>query len=129
MSDNVRKDLCYNLRWKEAKRTWLLSFIGGSAVKDFAKTFYSSKAWKDCRESYRKSRQGLCEVCLAQGILTPAEIVHHKIEINPVNINDPTVTLSWENLQCVCRECHAKAHGATERRWAIDEEGYAVAKE
>ena len=95
-------------------------------MKDFAKTFYSSKAWKDCRESYRKSRQGLCEVCLAQGILTPAEIVHHKIEINPVNINDPTVTLSWENLQCVCRECHAKAHGATERRWAIDQEGHAV---
>ena len=98
-------------------------------MKDFAKTFYSSKAWKNCRESFRTSRQGLCEICLAKGLIVPAEIVHHKIEINPVNIHDPSVTLSWDNLQCVCRECHAQIHGAVEKRWVIDEDGHAVAKE
>ena len=97
-------------------------------MQDFARTFYSSKVWKKTREAYRKSRQNLCEPCLLKGIITPAEIVHHKIELNPVNINDPTVSLCWDNLQCVCRECHAKAHGATDKRWYIDEEGRVISR-
>lgn len=92
-------------------------------MKDFAETFYKSKAWKACRDSYMQSRSGLCEDCLANGIYTPAEIVHHVIPLTPENIKDPEVALSWSNLRAVCRECHAIAHGARDRRYKVDPSG------
>ena len=52
-------------------------------AKDFAKAFYSSKAWQDCRNSYAAKRLHLCERCLARGIYRPGDIVHHVIEITP----------------------------------------------
>ena len=61
-------------------------------MKSFAKAFYKSKAWKECRAAYARRAGGLCERCLANGIYKAGEIVHHKIEITPENINDPTVT-------------------------------------
>lgn len=97
-------------------------------MKPYARQFYSSKAWQHTRDAYRKYRKNLCEVCLAKGVITPAEIVHHKIELTPDNIIDPAVTLNWNNLQCVCRECHAAAHGARQTRWIIDENGAVYAK-
>ena len=98
-------------------------------MKDFAAAFYKSKTWQRTREAYAKSRRHLCEVCLAKGVMTPAEIVHHKIEITPENIGNPDITLNWDNLQCVCRECHAVAHGARQRRWKVDEFGRVTGKD
>lgn len=97
-------------------------------MKDFARTFYSSKAWQHTRDAYRKSKRNLCEICLAKGLITPAEIVHHKIELTPENVNDPDITLDWNNLQCVCRECHANIHARSGRRWKVDELGRVSAK-
>lgn len=96
-------------------------------MREFAKDFYSSGAWKNCRANYLKYRQGLCEPCLAKGLYTPAEIVHHKVELSPDNISDPSITLCFDNLQCVCRLCHAAAHGS-DRRWDIDESGHVTAR-
>lgn len=79
-------------------------------MKDFAARLYSSRAWKDCRQAYRKSVGGLCEICLAKGLYKPGEIVHHKIHLTPNNINNPAITLDWNNLQLVCRDCHAEIH-------------------
>ena len=98
-------------------------------MKDFAKGFYKSQAWKRCCVAYRKAVGGLCEECASHGILTPGEIVHHKKPLTPYNINDPTITLDWSNLQLVCRECHAKAHGAHEHRYKVDEWGRVTATE
>lgn len=95
-------------------------------MKDFAKSFYTSRAWKNCRRAYAASVGGLCEDCKAKGLITPGEIVHHKTELTPENINRPEITLDWENLRLVCRECHAKAHGARERRYVVDELGRVV---
>lgn len=95
-------------------------------MKDFAKSFYTSRAWKNCRRAYAASVGGLCEDCKANGLITPGEIVHHKIELTPENINDPAVTLSWSNLKLVCRECHAKKHGARERRYTVDPLGRVI---
>lgn len=92
-------------------------------MKDYAKQFYSSKAWQKTRTAYSKSKRNLCEVCLAKGIITPAEIVHHKIELTPLNITNPNITLNWDNLQCVCRECHAYIHDRSKKRWKVDELG------
>lgn len=92
-------------------------------MQDFAKGFYSSMAWKNCRAAYAKSKHNLCEVCLKRGIYRPGEIVHHKVAITPDNISDPSVTLNWDNLQVVCRDCHAKAHDKVPRRYKLDELG------
>ena len=67
-------------------------------AKEYAKAFYSSKRWQDCRNAYGKSKGWLCENCLRSGIYNPGEIVHHKIEISPVNINTPEIALAWDNL-------------------------------
>ena len=88
-------------------------------MKPYAEEFYKSKAWKDCRAAYIKSVGGLCERCLKDGRFIAGEIVHHKINITPANIVDPAVTLNWDNLELVCRLCHASEHGH-EKRFKID---------
>lgn len=92
-------------------------------MKEWAASFYKSKAWQACRAAYLEQSGGICEDCLANGIYTPAEIVHHIVEITPENITDPAITLNPSNLRAVCRECHAKEHGARVRRYKLDELG------
>ena len=89
-------------------------------MKDYARTFYSSKAWKDTRRAYTKSKGGLCERCLRKGLYRAGEIVHHKVYLTPENINDPNVSLCWDNLELVCRDCHAKEHDRRQRRYKVD---------
>lgn len=79
-------------------------------ARAFARQFYSSKAWRDCREAYWKKAHGLCEECLKRGAYKPGEIVHHIIELTPDNITDPRIATGFDNLQLVCRECHAAKH-------------------
>lgn len=98
-------------------------------MKPFAEAFYKSKAWQDCRAAYLEHVGGLCECCLAAGRYTAAEIVHHKIPLTPDNINAPKVTLNWDNLEAVCRECHAMRHGARQRRYKVDEMGRVIPKD
>jgi len=77
-------------------------------AKEYSKAFYNSKPWKTTRQAYYKSQFGICEICGGVG-----EEVHHIIPITPFNINDPSVTLSWDNLQLLCRSCHEIAHTGT----------------
>jgi 5-methylcytosine-specific restriction endonuclease McrA len=74
-------------------------------AKDFAKKFYGSKAWRDCRNAFFVYRHGLCNRCGGAG-----KIVHHKIVLNPFNINDPDVSLNFTNLELLCQDCHNKEH-------------------
>ena len=86
------------------------------------KKFYSSAAWKQARESYTKYRRGLCEICLSKGIIKAGEIVHHKRHLTAETVNDPTIALSFDNLQLLCRDCHGEQH-RTPRRYKINERG------
>lgn len=95
-------------------------------MRPFAQQFYNSPAWKRTRESYKRSVGGLCEICWAEGIVKAGEIVHHKIELTQDNIDDVNIALSYDNLQLVCRECHAKLHDRRQRRYKIDELGRVV---
>ena len=101
--------------------------------KEFARKFYSSQAWVNCRESYMNKVHHLCESCLAKGIYRPAEIVHHKIELTPENINNPRITLSHSNLKAVCRKCHSEIHealdGGRKRRYFVLPNGKVVIKD
>ena len=85
----------------------------------FNDALYVSPEWIKTRTAYAKSKGGLCERCLQNGIVKAGEIVHHKIHLTPVNIHDPSVTLDWKNLELLCRECHAKEHGGA-KRYKVD---------
>ena len=99
-------------------------------MKEYAKDFYSSAVWQKCREEYAKSKNYLCEECLKRGLITPGEIVHHKTHITPKNINDPGITLNFDNLKLVCRKCHAEEHNARSwQRYFVDENGKVIVKE
>ena len=86
-------------------------------AKEFAKRFYSSKAWQDCRNERMKMSHHLCDNCLAKGIYKPAKYVHHVEELTPFNIHRPEVALNFDNLQCVCVECHNEIHD-NHGRWS-----------
>ncbi|MDP4158394.1 MAG: HNH endonuclease [Bacillota bacterium] len=80
-------------------------------AKEWARPFYRSKAWQQCRIAYIASVYGLCETCAEKGIDKPGKILHHTILLTPFNINDPDVTLNWNYLRYECKECHDKNEG------------------
>ena len=74
----------------------------------------------------------MCERCtkeLAEGRITlkdvePGIIVHHKKHITPENINNPRVTLSFDNLELLCARHHNEEHKSKyEKRYRFDEYG------
>lgn len=89
-------------------------------------SFYGTQAWKDCRAAYKSSRGGLCERCLSRGLIVAGSVVHHKIELTDDNVNDPSVSLNWENLELLCRDCHEQHHQRSLHRWKVDELGHIV---
>ena len=84
--------------------------------------FYSSIAWRNCREAYKKSVGGLCEECLKEGHLSSAAEVHHIKKITLRNVDDPRVTLSFDNLQALCSRHHDMKH-KKRKRYEVDEFG------
>jgi len=97
-------------------------------MQAWAEAFYSSGAWKTIRDLAKKRDAYLCVDCLKAGKITPAEEVHHIIEITPENVTDPNVTLNLDNLVSLCRECHKARHGARVRRYNVDEMGRVTIK-
>ncbi len=59
-------------------------------AREFAKAFYNSKQWKECRRAYIAQRMaadgGMCETC-------------HEV---------PEITLNFSNLKYDCHVCHQK---------------------
>jgi 5-methylcytosine-specific restriction endonuclease McrA len=100
--------------------------------RSISKPFYRSKAWQRCRAGYIKSVGGLCERCLAKGVIKRGYIVHHKRYITEDNIGDPTITLNWDNLEYLCHDCHNAEHFAkdevTRDDVMFDESGQLVRK-
>lgn len=84
--------------------------------------FYTTRAWRRARKGYIAEKGGLCERCLARGLIVPGEEVHHKVKLTPENLNDPSISLSWQNLELLCKDCHLQEHSGT--RWRADELGH-----
>jgi len=87
------------------------------------RAFYKSSAWKDCRAAYIAKVGGLCERCLSKGYYVPGNIVHHKVHINPDNITDPDVLLSFDNLEYLCMYCHNQEHFGNKKRYRVNADG------
>ena len=80
-------------------------------AKGFSKKFYNSKEWKQCRASYISSVNHMCERCIKKDIYRVGYIVHHIKHLTPLNIDNPDITLNFDNLEYVCLECHNDEHG------------------
>lgn len=72
----------------------------------------------------------MCERCFARGIYKPAKLVHHIEHVSPDNVDDPHVTLNYDNFQRLCQDCHAEVHRKTpETRVTFDDMGNVVWKD
>ena len=87
--------------------------------------FYGTQKWKKCRAAYWAKVHGLCEKCLAKGIITAASEVHHKIPLTPELLDRPELTTGFDNLMALCERCHEEEHQKFTHggRYTIDEEG------
>jgi 5-methylcytosine-specific restriction endonuclease McrA len=98
------------------------------AADEIIETFYASGAWVKCRRAYMAEKGGLCERCLARGLIEPAAEVHHKIRLTADNVSRPEVALNWDNLECLCTACHKAEHTAASRRrrYTVDAAGRVI---
>lgn len=87
-------------------------------MKDYAESFYKSKAWQQVSKLYMSSKNYICERCEGVGV-----ICHHKIYITPQNITDINITLNMDNLECLCQDCHNKEHSLQNNLFSFDESG------
>ena len=94
-----------------------------SETPEGQKAFYKTKRWQRCRAAYASSVGGLCERCQAKGIIRPGYIVHHKEYITPENLNNPNISLSFDNLELLCMDCHNQEHFARKKRYKVKPDG------
>lgn len=80
--------------------------------------FYHSKAWINCRNSFMDAVNYICNRCGS-----PAAICHHKEYITINNINNPDITLNWDNLEPLCLDCHNKEHFKQDDGYFFNEDG------
>ena len=69
------------------------------------KPFYNSKEWHKVSKAYMESKNYICERCGK-----PAQICHHKKWLNGENVNDPLISLNFDNLEALCIDCHNAEH-------------------
>ena len=93
--------------------------------------FYTSWKWRKCRKAFANSKGNLCERCLKRGIINagskeqPLE-VHHKEPITDENINNPNITLNWDNMELLCKQCHDEERKTKAKRWKIGPNGKVI---
>lgn len=70
---------------------------------------YNNSSWRKLRQTYIKNNP-LCEDCLKQGKVTPAQDIHHdKSPFKNGEVNQHLL-LDYNNLVALCKECHSLRH-------------------
>ena len=77
--------------------------------------FYRSKEWEAFRRviiAQRTDQDGFvhCAMCGKPILHRYDLIIHHKRELDEVNVNDAMISLNPDNVECVCFRCHNKVH-------------------
>ena len=77
---------------------------------------YNGTRWRNLRRSYLMEHP-LCEMCLSEGITTPACEVHHIRHINVGNDELEMMDIAYDsnNLMALCSSCHDKIHNKKPR--------------
>ena len=73
--------------------------------------YYNNKGWRILRNPYIRSHP-LCEMCLKEGKVTPAEHVHHIRNFLSGTTEGERLhlLLDQDNLQALCRKHHLEVH-------------------
>ena len=80
--------------------------------KEDRQKVYQSAKWKKLR-SAKLQADPLCEVCLEEDKITPAEDVHHIDSfMNYTGANRLFKAYDYNNLKSVCKDCHGKIHAS-----------------
>lgn len=67
--------------------------------------FYHSTQWRKCRTAFVAYKHGKCEICGKTG-----NLVHHRVHLNEENVDDPFISLNFDNLELLCKDCHNTIH-------------------
>ena len=70
---------------------------------------YQSKEWRALRDNWMKMHP-LCEECLLEGKVTPAEDVHHVRSPFKDGVINYQLLLDKNNLTSLCKKCHGNHH-------------------
>ena len=72
----------------------------------------NSRAWKQLRASVFQRSSGLCELCRAEGYITPGVDVHHIRPVEQARTEQEMARLAFDpaNCQLLCIHCHIKVH-------------------
>ena len=97
------------------KRKKRLQFVktSGKGGDDEMSKFYHSKQWKSLR-NYKIQLNPICEECERKGLVEPG------VEIDHITaLRDNGAPLSLNNLQTLCKSCHARksSYEAKARRY------------
>lgn len=76
--------------------------------------FYKSKEWKRLRLQVLQRDNYLCQHCLIDGKLIPANVVDHVIPVK----EDWNLTLEINNLQVLCASCHNKKTNDDKKKYS-----------
>ena len=77
---------------------------------------YQSKRWKELRKAYYEEHP-LCERCLQEGRITPAQDIHHKLSCFVRGLTEEEkyrIAFDPNNLMALCVDCHIKEHHKNE---------------
>ncbi len=75
------------------------------AKSEKIREFYKSADWRRVRQLKLLQSRGICERCG-----NPGTEIHHKIYLTNENVEDASIALNLDNLECLCKECHNNEH-------------------
>lgn len=81
---------------------------------------YNNPEWRKLRDIYMKEHP-LCEECLSQGKITPAQDIHHKESPFKNGETNHMLLLDYNNLQALCKECHGNKHSKQQGKQTVQD--------
>lgn len=80
-------------------------------MSDILHKFYCSKAFIDLAYMLKIKSEGVCVRCGDNYHYQFSDLrVHHKVELNEQNVNDPKISLNTELLEVLCHKHHNLEH-------------------
>ena len=94
--------------------------------------FYRSRRWRNTRQDYINTTDGLCEWCLQTGRHKPGKEVHHIEFLKEFDyVNQTDKCWDFNNLVFLCRLCHDTVHNRNKKEPAayFVKSGFKINKE